>query len=88
MRSALKAQSGALVAKEPRWSKHPGSPEAIKPPCEWVVRDGADNDVVEKLNVHGLGRFPKLASHLKIGSTWGRVPGWMVVLCGEPRYVE
>jgi hypothetical protein len=32
IRNALKAQSGALVTKEPRWSKHPGFPEAIKPP--------------------------------------------------------
>jgi len=76
IRSALEANSWAPVAKEPSWSKHPGFPEAIKSPCEWIVRGGADDYVVEKLNVHGLGRFPKLASHLKIGSTWGRVPAY------------
>ncbi len=48
----------------------------------------ADDDVVHKFDVDHLGGFTEDSGHLDVGRAGCRVTGGMVVLCGEPSYVE
>ncbi|MDP3072379.1 MAG: hypothetical protein Q8N18_18955, partial [Opitutaceae bacterium] len=44
--------------------------------------------MVQKLNIHGLGRLPQLARDVHVRGARRRIPARMIVLCCAQTYVE
>jgi hypothetical protein len=44
--------------------------------------------VIEQVNFNRPGRFPQLPGDLNVGRTGRGIAAGVVVLCGEPSYVE
>src|SRR5688572_3104973 len=44
-----------------------------------------NNDVIQELDVHGLGGFPELSRHVEVRRTWRRVPARMIVRTDDRR---
>jgi hypothetical protein len=78
----------AASGLSPRPSEHAGLAETVVAPALRIGGGPADDDVIQEVDINGLGGLAQLARDLDVGPARRGITARVVVLCGVPSYVE